>query len=61
MPWTTGISRISAVREGQAVKKGDVMFKVLPILYKAKLDAKLAEARLAELEWNNTKKLYDTE
>ena len=33
------------VKEGQAVKKGDVMFKIVPILYKAKLDAELAEAR----------------
>ena len=29
-----------------------LMFKVIPILYKAKLDAELAEARLAELEFN---------
>ena len=32
------------VKEGQAVKKGDVMFKIIPTLYKAKLDAELAEA-----------------
>ena len=36
-----------SVKEGQAVKKGDVMFKILPVLYKAKLDAEMAEARLA--------------
>jgi membrane fusion protein (multidrug efflux system) len=47
-----------AVREGQAVKKGDVMFKILPVLYKARLDAELAEARLAELEYNNTESLF---
>ena len=47
------------VREGQAVKKGEVMFMILPVLYKAKLDAKLAEARLAEREYNNTKKLFE--
>ena len=35
------------------------MFKILPILYKAKLDAESAEARLAELEYEYTKKLYD--
>ena len=33
------------VKEGQAVKKGDVMFKIVPVLYQAKLDAELAEAR----------------
>ena len=47
------------VKEGQAVKKGDVMFKIVPILYKAKLDAELAEAKLAQLELNNTKKLVE--
>ena len=50
-----------AVKEGQAVKKGDVMFKILPVLYKAKADAEVAEARLAELEYNNTKKLSSQE
>jgi membrane fusion protein (multidrug efflux system) len=48
-----------SVREGQAVKKGDLMFKIVPVLYKAKLDAENAEARLAELEYNNTKKLFE--
>ena len=38
------------VKEGQAVKKGDVMFKVMPTLYQARLDAELAEAELAEIE-----------
>jgi membrane fusion protein (multidrug efflux system) len=47
------------VKEGQAVKKGDSMFKIVPVLYKAKLDAENAEARLAELEYNNTKKLFE--
>jgi membrane fusion protein (multidrug efflux system) len=47
-----------AVREGQAVKQGEVMFRILPILYKAKLDAELAEARLAQLEYKNTESLY---
>jgi membrane fusion protein (multidrug efflux system) len=47
------------VREGQAVKKGEVMFKILPTLYEAKRDAELAEARLVGLEFNNTKKLCD--
>jgi membrane fusion protein (multidrug efflux system) len=49
-----------SVKEGQAVKKGDVMFKILPVVYKAKLDAELAEAKLAELEYNNTKKLFES-
>ncbi len=45
------------VKEGQAVKQGDVMFKILPTLYKARFDAELAEAKLAELELNNTNRL----
>src|SRR5436305_1174088 len=44
-----------AVKEGQAVKKGDVMFKILPTLYKAKYAAEAAEAQLAEIEYKNTK------
>jgi membrane fusion protein (multidrug efflux system) len=48
-----------SVKEGQAVKKGDVLFKVLPVLYKARLDAENAEARLAQLEFNYTKKLAE--
>jgi membrane fusion protein (multidrug efflux system) len=47
------------VREGQAVKKGDVLFKVLPILYKAKLEAVTAEAEFARLKLKNTQKLFE--
>ena len=50
----TGYLQGISVREGQAVKKGDLMFKIVPVLYKARLDAELADARLAELEYNNT-------
>jgi membrane fusion protein, multidrug efflux system len=46
------------VQEGQAVKKGDVMFKIVQTLYQAKLNAETAEARLAELEYKNTDNLY---
>jgi membrane fusion protein (multidrug efflux system) len=47
------------VKEGQAVKKNSVMFKILPTLHKAKYDAERAEARLAELEFNNTRNLFE--
>jgi len=47
------------VKEGQSVKQGDVLFKILPTLYKARLDAEQAEANLAQIKFNNTKKLYD--
>lgn len=47
------------IKEGQAVKKGDLLFKVIPTLYQARLDAETAEADLALLEFNNTKKLVE--
>lgn len=47
------------VKEGQWVKKDQVLFTVIPTLYKAKLEAELAEAKLAELELNNTKRLHE--
>ena len=47
------------VKEGQAVKKGDLMFKIVPILFQARLEAELAEVQLAQLEYNNTNRLYN--
>jgi membrane fusion protein, multidrug efflux system len=58
-PLVSGYLDEIAVKEGQPVKQGDVLFKVLPVLYKANLDAEQAEARLAEIEYQNTKKLND--
>ena len=46
------------VREGQAVKKDDPMFKIVPILYKAKLKTKEAEVQTARVKFTNTEKLY---
>ncbi|TWU24721.1 efflux RND transporter periplasmic adaptor subunit [Bythopirellula polymerisocia] len=47
-----------AVKEGQAVKQGELMFKILPVLHQAKLDADVAEAQLAQIELNNSQKLF---
>jgi membrane fusion protein (multidrug efflux system) len=47
------------VKEGQAVKQGDLLFKIVPILYQAKLEAELAEVQLAQIEYNNTNKLFN--
>ncbi len=47
------------IKEGQKVKAGDVLFKVIPILYQKKADAELAEAKLAQLEYNYTKSLRE--
>ena len=46
------------VREGQPVREGDTLFTIVPTLYQAKLDSETAEADLAQIELNNTKKLY---
>lgn len=46
------------LKEGQAVKEGDLMFKVIPVLYQARLDSETAENNLAQLEYNYTKKLH---
>jgi len=43
------------VKPGQAVKAGDLMFKVVPKHYHTKLDALQADAQLAELELNDAK------
>lgn len=45
------------VQEGQKVKQGNSMFKIVPILYQAKLDTEAAEAELAQIKYNNTKTL----
>jgi membrane fusion protein, multidrug efflux system len=45
------------IQEGQAVKEGDVLFEVMPVLYKARLDAEVAERDLRLLELKYTKSL----
>ena len=47
------------IKEGQSVKEGDLMFEVVPTLYKARLDAKVAERDYATLELNYSKTLAD--
>lgn len=48
------------VDEGQAVKKGQLMFQILPLLYKAEVQKSEAEAEFAEIEYLNTKSLADS-
>ncbi len=45
------------VQEGQTVKEGDVLFEVVPAIYKARWEAAVAERDLAQLELNNTRRL----
>lgn len=55
----TGYLEEIPVREGQSVRQGDSLFRIIPSLFQAKLDADLAEARLVQIEFNNAKKLFD--
>ena len=52
-----GYLKAIPIKEGQAVKEGDLMFEVVPTLYKARWDAEVAERALAKLELNNTERL----
>ncbi|MEQ8239111.1 MAG: efflux RND transporter periplasmic adaptor subunit [Cyclobacteriaceae bacterium] len=47
------------VDEGQFVKKGQLMFQIMPRLYQAELKKAEAETHYAEIEYQNTKKLAD--
>lgn len=47
------------VDEGQSVKKGQMMFKIMPLIYNAELQKAQAEANFAEIEYQNTKQLSD--
>ncbi|KAA0992192.1 efflux RND transporter periplasmic adaptor subunit [Dyadobacter aurulentus] len=48
------------VDEGQFVKKGQLMFKIMPMLYEAETQKAQAEANFAEIEFRNTKSLADS-
>lgn len=45
------------VKEGQAVKKGELMFKILPVVYQAKFDTEVAEANRIKIEYDNAQGL----
>lgn len=47
------------VQEGQVVHEGQLLFKLLPVLYRARLDADTAELSLAEINARNTQKLTE--
>jgi len=48
------------VDEGQHVKKGQLLFQIMPRLYEAELQKAQAEVRFAEIEYQNTKRLADS-
>lgn len=47
------------VDEGQFVKKGQMMFQIMPLIYQAELQKAQAEADFAQIEYQNTKALSD--
>lgn len=47
------------VDEGQYVKKGELMFKIMPLIYNAELQKAQAETDFAEIEYQNTKQLSE--
>ncbi len=48
------------VDEGKFVKKGQQMFKIMPLIYQAEQQKAQAEANFAEVEYLNTKSLADS-
>ena len=48
------------VDEGKFVKKGTLMFQIVPLLYKAEAQKAQAEVDYAEIEYLNTKSLADS-
>ncbi len=48
------------VDEGQFVEKGELLFQILPIVYRAETEISASELALAELEFQNTKVLADS-
>jgi membrane fusion protein, multidrug efflux system len=48
------------VDEGQSVKKGQLLFQVMPMVYQAEVGKAKAEVNFAEIEYQNTKNLADS-
>lgn len=48
------------VDEGQFVKKGQLLFKIMPLVYQAEVAKAKAEMEFAEIEYKNTKNLHDS-
>lgn len=46
------------VKEGQSVKQGDVLFRLLPVVYEARRRADQAELDTAEIKLRNTEQLF---
>jgi len=47
------------VQEGQSVEQGQLLFKILPVVYQARLETDRAKLQLAEITLQNTQKLFE--
>ncbi|MDX1544278.1 MAG: efflux RND transporter periplasmic adaptor subunit [Christiangramia sp.] len=56
-----GYMKKISVDEGEHVKKGQQMFQIMPNIYQAELQKARAEAEAAEIEYQNTKLLADSD
>lgn len=48
------------VDEGQSVREGQMMFQIMPMMYQAEQQKAQAEANFAEIEYQNTQRLTDS-
>ncbi len=48
------------VDEGQTIKKGQLMFQIMPVLYQAETEKAAANVSYANIEYSNTKQLADS-
>ncbi len=55
----TGYLKAIPIKEGQVVKEGELMFEIVPVLQKARLDAAMAVKDLSQLELNNTRRMAE--
>jgi membrane fusion protein (multidrug efflux system) len=58
-PLASGYLEEMAVKEGQEVKKGDILFKILPTLYQLRLESERAEVQAAQIELQSINKLFE--
>lgn len=55
-----GYLQIINVDEGQHVKKGQLLFKIFPVIYEAEAQRAAAEVEYAQIEYQTTKRLADS-
>src|SRR5690349_17607219 len=47
------------IKEGQGVKQGEILFRILPVLFKAEFDSEMAEAQQAQIKYDNCMRLLE--